>query len=323
MKFKALCAALVAVVFAANVSYAEDVQPKVAIAYDIGFLGDNSYNDAVNTALMVAKKKYRLVEPFVREVPTNGTAVDRITRLRFLAKNGYTLIITVGPSYRDTVRRVSMEFPDTQFAMINDRTLGQLNISNIYFNESDGAYLAGVLAATVSQRRSVGFVGSEPELLASFKKGVNDTAAKVKVVNISFPDEVNALKKGLTKVDIAYSTWDGDAIVLTTIIDNFGAKIKLISETPDQFFAALPGAQKVMIARVEKNLVKPIDQLVGAALEERAIIDVLDEAAGIYGREYSIKNNGITMKVISSASGARAVNAAIARIKSGKVSTRP
>lgn len=323
MKFKALVAALASAIFVANISYAEDVQPKIAIAYDIGFLGDNSYNDAVNTALAIAKKKYRLVEPFVREVPTNGTAVDRITRLRFLAKNGYTLIITVGPSYRDTVRRVSMEFPETQFAMINDSTLGQLNISNIYFKESDGAYLAGVLAATVSKRKSVGFVGSEPDLFASFKKGVNDTVAKVKVINIPYPDEVEALKKGLAKVDIAYSTWDGDAIVLTTIIDNFGGKIKLISETPDQFFAALPGAQKVMIGRVEKNLVKPIDQLVGAALENRAIIDVIDDAAGIYGREYSIKNGGITVKVISSAPGTRAVNAAIARIRSGKVSTRP
>lgn len=323
MKFKALIATFVSVIFAASASFAEDIQPKIAIAYDVGFLGDNSYNDAVNTALAIAKRKYRLVEPFVREVPTNGTAVDRITRLRFLAKNGYTLIITVGPSYGETVRRVSMEFPETQFALINNGALDQLNISNIYFKESDGAYLAGVLAATVSKRKSVGFVGSEPDLFASFKKGVMDTARKVKVINIPFPDEVESLKKGLTKVDIAYSTWDGDAIVLTTIIENFSGKIRLISETPDQFFAALPGAQKVMIGRVEKNLVKPIDQLVGSALENRAIIDILDETAGVYGREYSIKNGGISMKVISSTPGERAVKAAIARIKSGKVSTRP
>jgi len=108
-------------VCAANIAHAEEVQPKIAIAYDIGFLGDNSFNDSVNAALNVAKKKYNLVEPFIREVPTNGTAVDRLTRLRFLAKSGYTLIIAVGPSYRDTVKRVSMEFPEIQFAMINDR----------------------------------------------------------------------------------------------------------------------------------------------------------------------------------------------------------
>jgi basic membrane protein A and related proteins len=323
MRIKALVLALTLIILSPHFSHAEELPPKVAVAYDIGFLGDNSFNDAVSSALIIAKKKYRLVEPFVREVPTNGTAVDRLTRLRFLAKNGYTLIITVGPSYRETVRRVSMEYPEIQFAMINDRTLGQLNISNIYFNENDGAYLAGVLAASATKRRTVGFVGSEPELFASFNKGVKDTSARVKVLNIPFPDDISALKKSLAKVDIAYSTWDGDATVLTTIIDNFTGKVRLISEAPDQFFAALPGAQKVMIARVEKNLVKPIDQLVGAALEGRSIIDVIDETSGIYGREYSVKNDGISLKILTRVAGATAVRSAISKIKAGKVSTRP
>ena len=281
MKLRALVLALTLVFLSSHISSAEDLPPKVAVAYDIGFLGDNSFNDAVHNALINAKKKYRLVEPFVREVPTNGTAVDRLTRLRFLAKSGYTLIITVGPSYRETVRRVSMEYPEIQFAMINERTLGQLNISNIFFNESDGAYLAGVLSATATKRRSVGFIGSEPDLFVSFSKGVKDTSARVKVINIPYPDESSALNFALSKVDVAYSTWDGDATILTTIEENFSGKVRLISETPDQFFATLPGAQKVMLAQVEKNLVKPIDQLVGAALANRAIIDVVDETNGI------------------------------------------
>lgn len=323
MKLRALVLALTLVFLSSHISSAEDLPPKVAVAYDIGFLGDNSFNDAVHNALINAKKKYRLVEPFVREVPTNGTAVDRLTRLRFLAKSGYTLIITVGPSYRETVRRVSMEYPEIQFAMINERTLGQLNISNIFFNESDGAYLAGVLSATATKRRSVGFIGSEPDLFASFSKGVKDTSARVKVINIPYPDESSALNFALSKVDVAYSTWDGDATILTTIVENFSGKVRLISETPDQFFATLPGAQKVMLAKVEKNLVKPIDQLVGAALANRAIIDVVDETNGIYGREYSIKNGGISLKILAKGPGSTAISEAIAKIRSGKVSTRP
>jgi hypothetical protein len=302
MKFKALFLALVLTLSSMKFAYSEEFQPKVAVAYDIGFLGDNSFNDAVNGALSIAKKKYNLVEPFIREVPTNGTAVDRLTRLRFLARSGYTLIITVGPSYRETVRRVSMEFPEIQFAIINDRTLGQLNISNIYFNEHDGAYLAGVLAATSTKRRVVGFVGSEPELLTSFTRGVKDTTSRVKVVNIPFPDEISALRKALARVDIVYSTWDGDASVLTTIMENFIGRVQLISESPDQFFASLPSAKKVILGKVEKNLVKPIDQLIGAALSNRAIIDVLDEANGIYGREYGALNGGVKITFSSSPS---------------------
>lgn len=268
-------------------------EPKVAIAYDIGFLGDNSFNDAVHLALKAAKKKYGLVEPFVREVPTNGTAVDRLTRLRFLAKSGYTLIIAVGPGYRQTVARVSKEYTETQFAIINDKSIAQLNVSNIYFREDHGAYLAGIAAANLSKRKSIAFIGSEPELLESFTKGARVNFPKVKIKNVSYPDSVESLRSQLSGVDIAYSTWDGDPSVVAFISEGFAGKIKLISEIPDQYFAQIPQTKSIIVATVSKQMTKPISQLVSAALESRALIDVLDDAEGIYGREYNATNGGV------------------------------
>ena len=268
-------------------------EPKVAIAYDIGFLGDNSFNDAVHLALNTTKRKYGLVEPFVREVPTNGTAVDRLTRLRFLAKSGYTLIIAVGPGYRQTVAKVSKEYTETQFAIINDKSIAQLNVSNVYFREDHGAYLAGVAAANLSKRKSIAFIGSEPELLESFTKGARSNYPKVKIKNISYPDSAESLKGKLIGVDIAYSTWDGDPSVVAIISENFAGKIRLISEIPDQYFAQIPQTKSIVVATVSKQMAKPITQLVSAALESRAIIDVLDEVEGIYGREYNATNGGV------------------------------
>ena len=151
MRRIAFLVAIVTSIVAAPAIAEDPFVPRIAIAYDIGFFGDNSYNDAVHSAVQRAQKKYKLYEPSLREVPTAGTVLDRTTRLRFLAKNGYTLIITVGSGYRDIVRRVSMEYPATQFALINDNSLSQLNISNIYFNENNEAYLAGVIAAASSK----------------------------------------------------------------------------------------------------------------------------------------------------------------------------
>lgn len=301
MKLRALVLALTLVTTSSLPVGANERVPKVAVAYDIGFLGDNSFNDAVNLALAQAKKKYKLVEPFVREVPTNGTAVDRLTRLRFLAKSGYTLIIAVGPGYRETVRRVSMEYTETQFALINDRVLGQLNISNIAFNEGQGAYLAGVVAASQSRRRVIGFIGSEPDLFTSFRNGARSVSKRVKVVNIPYPDDISALKTALNKIDVGYSTWDGDATVLTTVLNDFAKRVSLILETPDQYFAQLPGAQSVVLATVNKSMQKPIDELVEAALSDQSLIDVLDEGAGIYGREYSVKNAGVLVALSAQA----------------------
>ena len=294
-------------------------EPKVAIAYDIGFLGDNSFNDAVHLALKAAKKKYGLVEPFVREVPTNGTAVDRLTRLRFLAKSGYTLIIAVGPGYRQTVARVSMEYTETQFAIINDKSIAQLNVSNVYFREDHGAYLAGVAAANLSKRKSIAFIGSEPELLESFTKGARANFPKIKIKNVSYPDSVESLRSQLNGVDLAYSTWDGDPSVVAVISEGFAGKIKLISEIPDQYFAQIPQTKSIVVATVSKQMTKPISQLVSAALESRAIIDVLDDAEGIYGREYNATNGGvgITFNIAVNSSLKSQLRQALLQLKQG------
>ena len=294
-------------------------EPKVAIAYDIGFLGDNSFNDAVHLALKAAKKKYGLVEPFVREVPTNGTAVDRLTRLRFLAKSGYTLIIAVGPGYRQTVARVSKEYTETQFAIVNDKSIAQLNVSNIYFREDHGAYLAGIAAANLSKRKSIAFIGSEPELLESFTKGARANFPKVKIKNVSYPDSVESLRSQLNGVDIAYSTWDGDPSVVAVISEGFAGKIKLISEIPDQYFAQIPQTKSIVVATVSKQMTKPISQLVSAALESRAIIDVLDDAEGIYGREYNATNGGvgITFNIAVNSSLKSQLRQALLQLKQG------
>jgi basic membrane protein A len=284
---------------------AENAAAKVAVAYDIGFLGDNSFNDAVNKALIDVKDKYNLVEPFIREVPTNGSAVDRLTRLRFLAQNGYNLIIAVGSGYRETVRRVSMEYPQTQFAIINDKAIGQMNVSNIFYREDHGAYLAGVIAAIFTKRKAVGFIGSEPDLLVNFSAGVRAISRSVKVINIPYPDSTQELKSGLGKIDIGYATWDGDASVISTVLDSYANKVRLIVERPDQYFSELSSAQKVILASINKNLNRPIDQLVAAALEERALIDVIDEKEGIYGREYSLRNRGISFTMVAPVSSAQ------------------
>lgn len=284
---------------------AENPAAKIAVAYDIGFLGDNSFNDAVNKALIDVKDKYKLVEPFIREVPTNGSAVDRLTRLRFLAQNGYNLIIAVGSGYRETVRRVSMEYPQTQFAIVNDKAIGQMNVSNIFYREDHGAYLAGVIAALFTKRKTVGFIGSEPELFANFSAGVRAISKTVKVINIPYPDSSSELKSGLGKIDIGYATWDGDASVISTVLDSYANKVRLIVERPDQYFSELRSAQKVILASINKNLNRPIDQLVGAALEERALIDVIDEKEGIYGREYSLRNRGVSFTMVAPISSAQ------------------
>ena len=270
---------------------AEEPTPRIAVAYDIGFKGDGGFNDAVSAALAIAKERFDLVPPFVREVPTSGTAVDRLSKLRFLAKNGYTLIITVGSGYRETVRRVSMEYPEVQFAPINDKTLGQLNVSNIYFDEVEAARIAGTIAGVRSRTKVVAIVAGSQEVNDAFIS----SAKGVEVLQIPFSGDVVNFNAALQRADVVYSLWDKDAKVYETVIKRTSRTL-YIARNPDQYFANLQSNRRV-IAVIEKKLTKPISQLVRLGLENRALIDVIDEERGIYGRRYGVASGGITWKL--------------------------
>lgn len=118
---------------------------------------------------------------------------------------------------------------------------------------------------------------------------------KVKVINLVYPGEISQISEAMQRVDIAYSTWDSDASILSLILARFKGKVQIIVETPDQYFANLPNLEPIILAKINKNLSAPIDQLVRAALTDDLIIDILDEKLGIYGREFNAKNGGITV----------------------------
>lgn len=265
---------------------AEEPTPRIAVAYDIGFKGDGGFNDAVSTALEIAKKRYNLVEPFVRELPTSGTALDRLTKLRFLAKSGYTLIIAVGQGYRETVRRVSMEYTDTQFAIINDQSLAQLNISNIYFDEIQAARVAGTIAALKSKRKAVAIISGSDALNAAFES----SAKGVRVLKLNYEGDTTKLIAELGSVDVVYSLWDKDAKVFEAVTTR-SPRTWYIARNPDQYFAKV-GSNNRIVAVLEKRLDKPISLLVRLGLENRALIDIVDDARGIFGKTYDFANGG-------------------------------
>jgi basic membrane protein A len=298
MKVRVLLLSLVLVLTSISPhAHSEESEAKIAIAYEIGFLGDNSYNDAIHRALELAKKRYGLVEPFVREVPTSGTTLDRLTRLRFLAKSGYTLIIAIGSGYRETLKRASREYPSVQFAIINDQSVSPLNISNIYFDENQSAYLAGYIAALRSTRKAIAIVDGDPGVIEAFQSGARTARKSVQARAVTFNGSVAQLEKELGSADVVYSLWDKDASIYKLVSARV-PKSWYIARVPDQYFITAGIKSARVAAVIAKDYRRPIFDLVEAALADRAVIDILDES-GIYGREYSFANSAIKVELDS------------------------
>ena len=299
---------------------------KIAIAYDIGGRGDRGFNDAAAKGVDAIKKKYGLGPLAVREMVTNGTESDRESRLQFLASANYNLIVAIGSGYALAVSVVAAANPATEFALINDASVGNLNITNLVFSKSGGAYLAGVLAGVATVSKKVGFLGpvSSGPTISDFQSGVISVNPKAIVKSVlSDAAPANATRALVSQgADIIFSEWTTSSEVENTVAALTTKKrpIYLIGVNPDQYFLLDKGSQKILIGAVSKRVDLAVADAMTAALKSETIIDVLDAKVGIYGHMYTVKDGGVSIAL--TALGARysaKVSAVIAKIKSGKI----
>jgi basic membrane protein A len=295
----------------------------VCIAYDTGGLGDRSFNDA--TLAGVKKAQNQMTFTF-EGVVTDGTATDRVKRLRTLAAKNCAAIIAVGGEYRKAVDQLSTEFPNIQFSIIGDASIPALNVTSIVFADVQGAFLAGFSAALTSKTGRVGMI-TTPSSADTYQNGflAGVTASKKKVrafVNYTATDlDIAATALIRVGVDVIYTATSGSADeAFSAIVKANTAKnrkknasdIFLILSEPDLYLTVTPTTAKYLIASVVKRVDSAIADVIGAAVNNSQISDVLDAEAGIYGRRYTIADKGIEIVLRSKALGtqAAAINAA-------------
>jgi basic membrane protein A and related proteins len=194
----------------------------LAIAYDVGGKGDQSFNDAAYAGLEQAKKEFGYETADVE--PTDGeTDADKEQRLSSLAKQGHNPVIGIGYAYASAMKNVAEKYPDTTFGIVDDATIETKNVADLVFNEQEASYLAGVAAAKSTKTRTVGFVGGVDVPLihkfqAGFEQGVKDTDPKIKVLSqyltqtaeeggFSSPDKGKTAAEGQIekKADVVYA----------------------------------------------------------------------------------------------------------------------
>ena len=154
----------------------------VGVAYDIGGRGDRSFNDAAAAGLQKAQKQFDFdVVPVV----TDGTSADREKRIRTLLNKNCNPIIAIGAGYAPVLQALAIEFPSTQFAIINDASVAALNVTSVVFANTQGAYLAGFAAAQISRSGKVAMIAN-PDQADVYKEGfaAGVFSSKKKVVPI-------------------------------------------------------------------------------------------------------------------------------------------
>ena len=130
-----------------------DIKP--AVIYDMGGKFDKSFNESVyNGAQRFTKETGIKVMEF--EVTNEA---QREQGMRKMAQRGANVIVCVGFAQADACDKVAKEFPNTKFSIIDVGWLDNANMRQYVFNEHEGSFLVGALAAMASKTGKVGFVG--------------------------------------------------------------------------------------------------------------------------------------------------------------------
>ena len=125
-----------------------------ALIFDLGGKSDKSFNES---AFRGAQKWVEETGGSYNEVELQSEA-QREQALRRFAEAGNNPIVMVGFAFGNPLDEVAADYPDTRFAIV-DMVVDQPNVRSIVFNEHEGSYLVGMLAAMASESGTVGFIG--------------------------------------------------------------------------------------------------------------------------------------------------------------------
>jgi basic membrane protein A len=156
---------------------------KVGLVLDKGGKDDKSFNSSAFEGAKKAEKELGIELKYVEATDIN--AID--TLLRSLASKDFDIVIGIGFAQVDAIRKVAKQFPQKKFVIVD----GQVdpteapNVRSLLFEEHEGSYLVGALAALKTQALNkgpakIGFIGGmDVPLIRRFAMGYEAGVKKI------------------------------------------------------------------------------------------------------------------------------------------------
>ena len=197
---------------------------KIAFAY-VGPVGDGGWTFAHDNGRKALEAEFgnKIVTSFVENVPESADA-ERV--IRDLASQGNQLIFGTTFGYMEPMLKVATDFPALKF----EHATGYKTAANLRTYDSrtyEGAYMAGVIAGTMTKTNTLGFVASIPipeviRNINSFTMGAQSVNPKIKTkvvwVNGWFdpPKETEAATSLINAgADVLFQNTDSPAVLQT------------------------------------------------------------------------------------------------------------
>lgn len=315
-----------------------DSKLRIAIVYDSGGKGDAGINDLTYSGLIRVMKKLKISTFDVKEqIFDPNTAGDRFTRVRFLARNGYQLIIGVGAGFAPALNQIAMEFPKTQFAIIDSEKVALANVTALSFDRNQGLFVAGAALALASKTGKVCFFADAKNTYAQadlslLGKGAKYAKATTQIIAKISDDPKSSITELLKQdCDQIFSTWDNDDQVIrqvalsNDVLPKNATKVRVSGILPDQFFlnlaagADLPYKNNPRYLTIKKRTDIAVEQLITSAYSDRSMKEILPGAPGVYGKRYNLSNGGLQIDYVGPITNASRLSTITSAVRTGKI----
>jgi basic membrane protein A len=269
-------------------------KPLVGLVFDVGGLGDKSFNDAAYRGLLAARDSlgidFTIIEP--------PSGADREPALRQLASGPAILVFGIGFLFTDDIRRMAEEFPSKRFACVDyslqENEVLPPNLVALRFREEEGAFLVGAIAALTSVDGKVGFVGGmDIPLIHRFQAGYEAGARAAKPsaqVLVSYAGLTDAAFKDPAKgKELALAQYEAGADVIFHASGSTGLGVFEAARQLRRFAIGVDSDQAAEApGRVLTSMIKRVDVAVTETIRQT----LAGEApSGV--REFGLADRGI------------------------------
>jgi basic membrane protein A len=285
-------------VFQPSCTPPSDKTYRVAMIIAQGGLGDQSYNDLAYSGLQEAQQDFPIQAQPVQsqDIVSQGQAV-----LQQAGQAGFDLVIDLEFSTADALKTVAPQYPDTQWMIVNLPSSGD-NITGYLFNEQDGSYLAGALAAMVTadpsipginEDKVIGVIGGVKstgidKFIVGYIQGAHDVDPDVNVL-VNYANSFGDPAKGK---ELADAMFNQGADIVYQVAGGTGTGVIQAAEAADHYAIGVDTDQDAiapghvltsMIKRTDFAVYDAIDRLVCGTLEggETITLGLKEGAVGL------------------------------------------
>ena len=290
LKLKKILALAPFLVFSAHSSAVRSAEPlRVGIVLDKGGKDDKSFNSSAYLGAKQAEKDLKIQLKVVESSDDNAFE----PMLRSFSQKKFDLVIGIGFSQAESLKKVAALFPEQKYAIV-DAEVASPNVKSLMFEEQEGSYLVGAIAALKSKSKTIGFIGGmDIPLIRRFQLGFEEGVkhvnpqAKVKAGYIGVTSE--SWNNPPKAKELALSQYKSgcDVIFVAAGASNAGA---FDAAEEKKFFAIGVDSNQnwVKPGRILTSMLKRVDLAVYGAIKE-----LVDGKFTTGTTRYGLKSDGV------------------------------